>query len=218
MNGLISKGFLLISAVFFSAAATAQQDTPPITPVTSDTAWIQACQKSVDGKIKGEHYDAEKVTFHSDEMTVTQVSEFENQVAGAGDYVKKDGSWRTFNYQCVYNVNQDAVVSSSYSKASAASEPVPQAVSGPASCTLFNEKSGNNRYVGECTLSIQQAETGNEYQVILGSGDSYQFISQGGTYKVKTPEGWSDSSATLTGSGNSMVFDWYKWTLTIVKN
>ncbi len=194
------------------AAAIAQPDSPPITP---DTGWVEACQKSVNNKIKGEHYDADKVTFKYDGMTLSKLSDTENKVTGAGEYIKSDGHWRTFNYECIFNGATNAVQSSSYFKASAYTEPEPQAVIAEATCDLFDKKSGRNHYQGGCTVSVMDEESGNEYQVALGDGEQYIFVNAGAIYNVKTPEGWSKYNAILTTDANRRIFYWDKWVLTI---
>jgi len=81
-------------------------------------------------------------------------------------------------------------------------------------CRLYNEKSNNYKYEGKCDISQQESANKNEYDITLGSGDSYRFIQHGAKYKVKTPRGWSDHKATITDSGNVATFEWYKWKLT----
>ncbi|HET7289165.1 MAG TPA: hypothetical protein VFJ67_01910 [Thermodesulfobacteriota bacterium] len=91
-----------------------------------------------------------------------------------------------------------------------------QAVSASADgqCRLYNEKSNNYKYEGNCTIKQNTSSGANEYDIKLGSGESYRFIQQGSTYKVQTPEGLSDHMATMTDSGNVATFEWYKWKLT----
>lgn len=215
MNAHRLKKFLVFSLLAAApiAAAIAQPDSPPITP---DTGWVEACQKSVSNKIKGEHYDADKVTFKYDGMTLSKLTDTKNKLTGTGDYIKSDGHWRTFNYECVYNGAANAVESASYFKASAASEPEPQAVVSQASCNLFDKKSGNAHYDGGCELSVLDQESGNEYQVTLGNGEQYILVNEGAIYNVKTPEGWSKYNAVLTTDGDRRIFYWDKWVLTVV--
>jgi hypothetical protein len=107
------------------------------------------------------------------------------------------------------------VESSSYYKASADSEPAPQAAVAEASCDLFDKKRGRNHYQGACTVSVMDEESGNEYQVGLGDGEPYIFVNEGAIYNVKTPDGWSKYNATLTMDGDRRIFYWDKWVLTI---
>ncbi|MEZ4548597.1 MAG: hypothetical protein R3B51_13180 [Thermodesulfobacteriota bacterium] len=91
---------------------------PPITP---DTGWVQDCQKTINNKIRGEHYDAQKVLFHYDGMTLSELSETKNKLVGKGEYVKSDGYWLSFDYQCVY----DAVTASVEARAIINPRPMP---------------------------------------------------------------------------------------------
>lgn len=81
-------------------------------------------------------------------------------------------------------------------------------------CRLYNEKSNNYKYEGNCKIGQKMSGGSNEYNIKLGSGDTYHFVQQGSQYKVQTPEGWSDHMATMTDSGNVATFEWYKWKLT----
>lgn len=81
-------------------------------------------------------------------------------------------------------------------------------------CRLYNEKSSNYKYEGNCEIKQEESGTKNEYDITLGNGDSYRFIQQGAKYKVQTPKGWSDHLATMTDSGSVATFEWYKWKLT----
>lgn len=81
-------------------------------------------------------------------------------------------------------------------------------------CRLYNEKSNNYKYEGDCTIRQSMSGGANEYDIRLGNGDLYHFVQQGSQYKVQTPQGRSDHMATMTDSGNVATFEWYKWKLT----
>ncbi len=85
-------------------------------------------------------------------------------------------------------------------------------------CKLYNIKSNNYKYDGGCTIRKSASGDDEVIDVTLGNGDLYHFIEEGGGYKVQTPEGWSDHTASMSRSGNESVFDWYKWQLTVKQN
>ena len=85
-------------------------------------------------------------------------------------------------------------------------------------CKLFNNKSNNYKYDGNCTIARSKSGEDEVINVTLGNGDLYHFVEEGGGYKVQTPEGWSDHAASMSQTGNKSVFDWYKWQLTVKQN
>jgi len=85
-------------------------------------------------------------------------------------------------------------------------------------CKLYNTKSDNNKYKGNCTIKQKMSDDSNKFVITLGNGDVYKFIEQSNGYQVKTPEGTSKNVATMTDHGNKAVFKWGKWELTAKEN
>jgi Fels-1 prophage protein len=85
-------------------------------------------------------------------------------------------------------------------------------------CKLYNKKSDNNKYKGDCRIKQKVSDGVNEFVIKLGSGDTYRFVQQGTTYEVHTPNGVSDHKAQMTDYGRKAVFEWYKWELTAKEN
>lgn len=208
------KRFLAVSLLAAAplAASIAQPDAPPITP---DTGWVEECQKTINNKIRGEHYDAEKVIFHYDGMTLSKLSDTKNRLVGTGEYVKSDGYWLSFDYQCVYDAFTSSVESSGYYQSQAYAEPAPRASVSGAGCSLYDRKSGRYVYHGDCTVAVLDEPAGNEFLVTLENGDKYVFQDENAMYRVLTPEGWSDNPAVETTDGNRRLFYWDEWVMTI---
>lgn len=194
------------------AASIAQPDVPPITP---DTGWVQDCQKTINNKIRGEHYDAQKVLFHYDGMTLSELSETKNKLVGRGEYVKSDGYWLSFDYQCVYDAVTASVESSGYYQSQAYAEPAPRASVSDAGCSLYDRKGGRYIYHGGCTVAVLDEPAGNEFLVTLDNGDKYIFEDENAVYRVLTPTGWSDKPAVQSIDGNRRLFYWEDWVMTI---
>ena len=95
----------------------------------------------------------------------------------------------------------------------AAAQSAPAPTGAESHCKLYNNKSNNYKYDGNCEVNYNSS--GDVYDVTLGNGDRYNFAGKGGKYKVTTPEGPSDNKASKLASGGNTVFDWYKWQLII---
>lgn len=214
MSARTLKRFLAVSLLAAAplAASIAQPDSPPITP---DTGWVEDCQKAINNKIRGEHYDAQKVIFHYDGMTLSKLSDTKNRLVGTGEYVKSDGYWLSFDYQCVYDGTTYSIESSGYYQAQAYAEPAPQASVSGAGCSLYDRKVGSYVYHGDCTVAVLDEPAGNEFLVTLESGDKYIFQDENAMYRVLTPGGWSDNPAVQSIDGNRRLFYWDDWVMTI---
>ncbi|MCC6712812.1 MAG: hypothetical protein IT344_05550 [Candidatus Dadabacteria bacterium] len=214
MNSRTSTRLLaiLLLAAAPLAASIASPDAPPITP---DTGWVQDCQKTINNKIRGEHYDAQKVLFRYDDMTLSELSETKNKLAGSGEYVKSDGYRLSFDYQCVYDAATSSVESAGYYQSPAYAEPAPRASVSDAGCSLYDRKGGRYVYHGDCTVAVLDERAGNEFLVTLENGDKYIFEAANAMYRVLTPRGWSDSPAVQTTDGNMRLFYWGDWVMTI---
>lgn len=115
----------------------------------------------------------------------------------------------------VYSPDSDCKETSS---GSAADETASISAAAEGRCKLYNNKSNNYKYDGNCTLKQSMSSGSNTYDITLGNGDSYHFVEKGNGYKVKTPEGWSDNPVTMSEQGKQAVFSWYKWELTATQN
>ncbi len=97
-------------------------------------------------------------------------------------------------------------------------KPAAAAESTEGQCRLYNDKSNNYKYNGNCLITRSTSGEEEVIDVSLGNGDLYHFVEDGPAYRVQTPEGWSDHNVTVSRSGNESVFDWYKWQLTVKEN
>jgi len=96
------------------------------------------------------------------------------------------------------------------------SEPITATVDGH--CKLYNKKSDNNKYKGNCTIKQKMTDDTNKFVITLDNGDVYKFIEESNGYQVNTPEGTSKNMATMTDHGSKAVFKWGKWELTAKEN
>jgi hypothetical protein len=80
----------------------------------ADTAkvWVQTCQDKVDEKIKTDHSQVNEIRFNSGRES--QESAGVNKLAGEGEFVKNNGDRKRFTYECIYNMTDRRVTSSSY--------------------------------------------------------------------------------------------------------
>jgi len=85
-------------------------------------------------------------------------------------------------------------------------------------CKLYNQKSDNNKYKGNCNITQKVSDGDSKYVISLGNGDTYKFEESGYGYKVHTPEGWSNNTATMNEHSKKVVFKWGKWELTAKPN
>ena len=85
-------------------------------------------------------------------------------------------------------------------------------------CKLYNQKSDNNKYKGDCKIKQKLSDGENEFDITLGDGETYKFVESGSGYKVQTPEGWSNNKATMNENNKKVVFKWGKWELTAKPN
>jgi len=86
-------------------------------------------------------------------------------------------------------------------------------------CKLYNEKSDNKKYKGNCTIKQKVSDSDSTYVITLGDGDVYKFEESGYGYKVHMPDNsWHKDKATLNEHSNKMVFKWGKWELTAKPN
>lgn len=121
----------------------------------------------------------------------------------------EDGRYQSI----VYTSNIDCEQGSS---GSTVNDSASVSAAAPGQCKLYNTKSDNYKYDGSCTLKRSTSSGSYAYDITLGNGDSYHFVQQGNSYKVQTPEGWSDNPVTMNNQGKQAVFSWYKWELTAV--
>ena len=81
-------------------------------------------------------------------------------------------------------------------------------------CKLYNQKSDDYKYKGNCKIKQRIYDGKNEYIIELGNGNTYYFVKRKNGYKVKTPNGWSNNFAVITDYEYKAVFEWGKWELT----
>lgn len=86
-------------------------------------------------------------------------------------------------------------------------------------CKLYNEKSDNKKYKGNCTIKQKVSDGDSKYVITLGDGDVYKFEETGYGYKVHMPNNSvHKDKATLNEHSNKLVFSWGKWELTAKPN
>jgi hypothetical protein len=119
-----------------------------------------------------------------------------------------NGRYESIMYAMDYDCEQDKDTSTKSVSVSASAD---------GRCRLYNQKSDHVKYKGDCRIKQKMSSDENEYDIILGNGDSYQFVESGSRWKVKTPKGWANNMATMTDQGDKATFEWGKWVLTALE-
>jgi hypothetical protein len=107
MNKFLARTLVVAAAAGFAMAALAGDKT--LAPEVS------LCQRDVLSQINLEHQHA-KVDFNNKATAVSAPTGSEVNVAGKGNFTKKDGTVKKFDYNCRVNTAEGRVVSATVTK------------------------------------------------------------------------------------------------------
>jgi hypothetical protein len=108
MNETLVRTLVVTLAAVFASAAVAG-DKQPLPPEVS------LCQRDILSQINLEHQHA-KVDFNDKATTVSAPAGNEVNVNGKGNFTKKDGTVKKFDYTCRINTAENRVVSATFTK------------------------------------------------------------------------------------------------------
>jgi hypothetical protein len=106
MNRILKAAFPTFAAALLSSAAIAD---------SSGDYNVSLCQQAVKSQIKLEH-DKADIEFGDKKIHATSSGASQVTVTGTGNFTRKDGTKKHFNYTCAVDTAAGRVVNASFSK------------------------------------------------------------------------------------------------------
>ncbi len=109
-------GFLFGTLIGFSTVQASSYYAPGYGNQNKDVK--HACKERIRENVWSDHQYIQKVRFTRGSFDVWKDSQAKSVMKGKGEFLNRNGRWKTFDFKCVYSHRQDRVVSSSYRKIS----------------------------------------------------------------------------------------------------
>lgn len=106
MNRLLKAALPTLAFALFASAASAG---------SPDDYNVTLCQQAVKAQVELEH-DKAKIEFGDKKVNATSSGAAQVEVTGKGNFTRKDGTKKHFNYACTVDSSAGRVVNASFTK------------------------------------------------------------------------------------------------------
>lgn len=74
--------------------------------------WVQACQNAVRNDVKRDYQESESISFST--ARESELPNSQNRLFGDGEFRQRNGAYRKFSYECIYNMRDGRVANSNF--------------------------------------------------------------------------------------------------------